>query len=473
MRTLLLLPTAFVMSACMASTGGQQAGQVERRERVERGLRGAVTVKGRAVVRHALTDRMSEWHVRGVSIAVIDEGRVAWAQGYGQTGDGGPVTVETRFQAASISKPVAAMTALRLVELGTLTLDADVNTQLKRWKVPASAAAVGEPVTLRRLLSHTAGLTVHGFPGYAVGAQVPSLVQLLDGVTPANTAAVRIDLKPGTQWRYSGGGYEVMQLLIEDVTGEPFERVAQRLVLGPLGMTHSTYEQPLPAAALALAAAGHDDHGVVIPGKRHTYPEQTAAGLWTTPSDLALVILEIQKPGRVLRRETVETMLTPVLQDYGLGFGVNTESGKRSFGHGGSNEGFRCQIHGHRDRPSGAVVMTNAEQGGRLTADVLRAVASEYGWPDMREREVTIATVPLETLRSYEGRYHLGGRDGVVAATDGHLTLQVPDGSTIALQPIGNGVFVDLDSRIPDITFSLSTQGKMQLAIDNQVAVRK
>jgi hypothetical protein len=238
-------------------------------------------------------------------------------------------------------------------------------------------------------------------------------------------------------------------------------------------MTHSTYEQPLPAAALALAAAGHDDHGVVIPGKRHTYPEQSAAGLWTTPSDLALVILEIQKPGRVLRRETVETMLTPVLQDYGLGFGVNTESGKRSFGHGGSNEGFRCQIHGHRDRPSGAVVMTNAEQGGRLTADVLRAVASEYGWPDMREREVTIATVPLETLRSYEGRYHLGGRDGVVTATDGHLTLQVPDGSTVALQPIGNGVFVDLDSRVPDITFSLSTQGKMQLAIDNQVAVRK
>ena len=138
-------------------------------------------------------------------------------------------------------------------------------------------------------------------------------------------------------------------------------------MLGPLGMTHSTYEQPLPAAALALAAAGHDDNGVVIPGKRHTYPEQTAAGLWTTPSDLALVILEIQKPGRVLRRDTVETMLTPVLQDYGLGFGVNTESGKRSFGHGGSNEGFRCQLHGHRDRPSGAVVMTNAEQGGRLT----------------------------------------------------------------------------------------------------------
>ena len=199
MRTLLLLPTALVMCACMASTGGQQASQVERRERVERGLRGAVTVKGRALVRHALADRMAEWHVPGVSVAVIDEGRVAWAQGYGQTGDGGPVTVETKFQAASISKPVAAMTALRLVELGTLSLDADVNTQLKRWKVPASEAADGEPVTLRRLLSHTAGLTVHGFPGYAVGVPVPSLVQLLDGVKPANTAAVRIDLKPGTR----------------------------------------------------------------------------------------------------------------------------------------------------------------------------------------------------------------------------------------------------------------------------------
>ena len=416
---------------------------------------------------------MVEWHVPGVSIAVVEDGRVAWAQGYGQTGDGGPVTAETKFQAASISKPVAAMVALRLVELGTLSLDTDVNTQLKRWKVPASAAADGEAVTLRRLLSHTAGLTVHGFPGYAVGVPVPSLVQLLDGVAPANTAAVRIDLKPGTRWRYSGGGYEVMQLLVEDVTGEPFARVAQRLVLGPLGMTHSTFEQPLPDATLASASAGHDDNGVVIAGKRHTYPEQTAAGLWTTPSDLALVILEVQKPGRVLRRETVEAMLTPVLQDYALGFGVNTESGTRSFGHSGSNEGFRCQLHGHRDRPSGAVVMTNAEQGGRLTGDVLRAIANEYGWPDMQEREVTIVDVPVDTLRSYEGRYQLGGDTGEVIVTNGRLTIRFGSGPAIGLDAIANGTFVQLDNRIPDITFSRNDQGVMQFSGGGRTAVRK
>ena len=473
MRPSLLLPTALAMCACMASTGGQEAGQLERQARVERGLRGAIHVQGRAQARQALADRMAEWHVPGVSIAVVEDGRVAWARGYGQTGDGGPVTVETKFQAASISKPVAAMVALRLVELGTLSLDADVNTQLKHWKVPASAAAEGEPVTLRRLLSHTAGLTVHGFPGYAVGVPVPSLVQLLDGVTPANTAAVRIDLKPGTRHRYSGGGYEVMQLLVEDVTGEPFARVAQRLVLGPLGMTHSTFEQPLPAAVLASAAAGHDDKGGVISGKRHTYPEQTAAGLWTTPSDLALVILEIQKPGRVLRRETVDTMLTPVLQDYGLGFGVNTENGKRSFGHGGSNEGFRCQLHGHRDRPSGAVVMTNGARGGRLTGEVLRSVASEYGWPDMQAREVTLADVPIDTLRSYEGRYRLGGNIGEIIVVDGRLTIRVPGDPDIVLDATGDNTFVQLEGRVPDITFSRNAKGEMQLTGGGLTAVRQ
>jgi hypothetical protein len=238
-------------------------------------------------------------------------------------------------------------------------------------------------------------------------------------------------------------------------------------------MKHSTYEQPLPAAALALAAAGHYDTGVVIPGKRHTYPEQTAAGLWTTPSDLAQVILEIQKPGRVLRRDTVDTMLTPVLQEYGLGFGVNTEPGTRSFGHGGSNEGFRCQLHGHRDRPSGAVVMTNAEQGGRLTSDVLRAIANEYGWPDMQQRDVALVDVPIDTLRSYEGRYRIGGETAQVAVIDGRLTVRLGSGPALELRPIGEGRFVQLQNRLPDLTFSRNTKGEMQVVGGGMTTMRE
>ena len=288
------------------------------------------------------------------------------------------MTPDTLFQAASLSKPVAAMVALRLVELGALSLDEDVNLKLRSWKVPASAAADGVPVTLRRLLSHTAGLTVGGFPGYASGAPVPSLVQLLDGTAPANSAAVRIDAKPGTIYRYSGGGYEVMQLLVEDVTRKPFAEVARTLVLTPLGMTRSTFEQPLTAAALAASAVGHDEKGAAIAGKRHTYPELAAAGLWTTPSEYAQVILEMQTPGRVLKPATADTMLTPVLEAYGLGFGVEETGGQPSFAHGGSNRGFKCQVRGYRRQPRGAVVMTNADLGGRLANEVMRAIAVEY-----------------------------------------------------------------------------------------------
>src|ERR1043166_84851 len=187
------------------------------------------------------------------------------------------------FQAASISKHVAAMVALHLVDEGKLSLDEDVNRKLRSWKVPENEFTKTEKVTLRRLLNHSAGLTVHGFPGYEAGEAVPTLVEALDGKKPANTAPIRVDVVPGTIWRYSGGGYEVMQQLAIDVTGKPFQQLAQEIVLGPLGMTRSTFEQPLPKRLEGNAASGHGADGATIAGRWHTYPEMTAAGLWTTP----------------------------------------------------------------------------------------------------------------------------------------------------------------------------------------------
>lgn len=416
---------------------------------------------------------MAALHVPGVSVAVVEGAKVTWARGYGQTGDGAAVTPDTLFQAASLSKPVAAMVALRLVELGMLSLDEDVNIKLKTWNVPASPAAGGEAVTLRRLLSHTAGLTVSGFPGYAVGMPVPTLTQLLDGTPPTNTAAIRIDAQPGTIWRYSGGGYQVMQRLVEDVTGKPFAAVARELVLDPLGMTRSTFEQPLPPALLAQAAAGHGDDGAIIGGKRHTYPEQTAAGLWTTPSDFARVILEMQAPGRVLRRDTVETMLTPIRNDYGLGFGVQTTDGQASFSHGGSNAGFRCEFRGYRDHGRGAVVMTNGENGGRLGSEVMRAIADEYGWPDNRQREREVVPVERETLQSYVGTYRMGNQEVAVRLEGDRLTVQGPGDRPVAVLPAGEGVFFDVAGAVPEIRFTRNADGQMQLSAGNAVATRK
>src|ERR1700744_100481 len=285
--------------------------------KIETCLPPAVVVKGEPPSCTPLLTRMQQLHVQGVSIAVVHHGVIEWARGYGiATPDNKPVTPETIFQAGSISKPVASMGALRLVQEGKLSLDADVNTKLTSWKVPASDAVPGAVVTLRELMTHTAGMTVHGFPGYAAGAPVPTLVQVLNGEKPANTPAVRIDTPPGTIWRYSGGGITIMQQLMIDVTHEPFPKLMHDTVLAPIGMTHSTYEQPLPAALLPTAATPYDGQDKLVPGGAHTYPEMAAAGLWTTPSDLARFIIENQqslqgKANHVLSQAMTKEMMTP------------------------------------------------------------------------------------------------------------------------------------------------------------------
>jgi len=358
-------------------------------QRVEQGLRPASVSKGTAIPKMTITERLHFYKVPGASVAVMQDGKVEWARGFGVTSaEGGkPVDAETLFQAASISKHVGALVALHLVDEGKLSLDEDINLKLRSWKVPENEFTRTEKVTLRRLLNHSAGLTVHGFPGYAAGAPVPSLVEILDGKKPANTDPIRVDVVPGTLWRYSGGGYEVMQQLVMDVMGKPFPQLAREIVLGPLGMSRSTYEQPLPSRFEGNAASAHHADGAAIPGKWHTYPEMTAAGLWTTPSDLLRVVRELQIGGHVLKPETQRQMLTKVLGDYGLGLALAETGGQKSFSHGGSNAGFQCMMFGYVEGGRGAVVMTNGDRGGALAGEILRSIAAEYGWPDYQVAE--------------------------------------------------------------------------------------
>jgi CubicO group peptidase (beta-lactamase class C family) len=237
-----------------------------------------------------------ELHVLGVSITVIHNGEIEWSRGFGVTRVGGPaVTPDTLFQAASISKPVTAMAVLHLVGSGKLDLDADVNQYLKAWKVPTNKFTETSKVTLRELLTHTAGMTVHGFPGYASDSALPTVVQVLNGEKPANTPAILVDTIPGSDWRYSGGGFVVTQVLLQDVTCKAFSTLMHDVVLGPIGMSRSTYEQPLPQNRMAEAAIPYQQDGQPVPGGPHVYPEMAPAGLWTTPSDLARFAIEVQK----------------------------------------------------------------------------------------------------------------------------------------------------------------------------------
>jgi len=281
----------------------------------------------------SLQDLMEKFKVTGLSIAVIDNFQVIWAKGYGVTGvdSKAPVTPKTLFQAGSISKPVAATAALYMVEQGKLALDENVNDKLKTWKVPDNEFTQAEKVTLRRLMSHTGGLTVHGFPGYEVDAPLPTLVQVLNGEKPTNTAPVRVDFVPGTKLRYSGGGVTIEQLLMMDVSGKPFPALLRETVLDKIGMADSSYEQPLPSTRASVTAGGTYRDGREVHRKWHIYPEMAAAGLWTTPTDLAHFAVEIAlskngKSNRILSQKMTNEMLTPVLEEAGLGFFLDKQN---------------------------------------------------------------------------------------------------------------------------------------------------
>jgi CubicO group peptidase (beta-lactamase class C family) len=235
-----------------------------------------------------LLDRMAHYRVPGVSIAVINDNRIEWAKGYGvlEAGTDAPVTPDTLFQTGSIGKPVVAAAALHLVEQGLIDLDADVNDYLVSWQVPENEFTAQEKVTLRRLLSHSAGMPHHDVRGYAVGEAVPTLLQILDGAPPANSPPIRVSHVPGTQALYSNAGYIVVRPLLEDVTGQRFPQIVRDAVLEPCGMNDSTLESPLPEELEAVAARGHRVNGALVRGRWHTYSEMSSGGsMWSTPSD--------------------------------------------------------------------------------------------------------------------------------------------------------------------------------------------
>ena len=425
-----------------------------RIEAIERRL-APLVAPGEAVLdsaRTPLVDRMAEAGTPGVGIAVIDDGRIAWERGYGvlEAGQPAPVTPATLFQCASISKPIAAVTALRLVEAGALTLDGDVNDLLTSWRIPPvigwgeRGRVEAQPrITLRQLLSHTAGLTVHGFPGYAVGATLPSLLDILDGAPTANTPPIRVDTLPGAQMRYSGGGYVVLAQLLEDVTGTPFAALARELTLEPLGMLSSNFEQPLTPARAPLAARAHRAQAEPVPGGWHVYPELAPDGLWAPPGDLARFALGLQaalreEPGAILSPAKMREMMTPQapeadVESVGLGIFLDGAGEKARFGHTGGNAGFGCELTAYQWRGQGAVVMTNSDTGWLIYKALLNTMAEVYAWPDYTPFALSgdwrFWAGPVKTLLALLCGVYVddNGRRCVISQKDSELWLALGD----------------------------------------------
>ena len=444
----------------------------QRIESIENGLLLPVVIKGQPSEPMKLADRMQFYKTPGVSIAFINGGRIEWARGYGvrEAGKAETVTTETVFQAGSISKPTTALAVMRLVQQGKLNLDEDVNRKLTSWKVPENDFTKEKKITLRGLLSHSAGVNVSSFIGYLSNEHAPTLLQVLDGLKPANTPPIRVDSIPGSQFRYSGGGFTIVQQLLIDAEKKPFPDLMSKLVFDPLKMEHSTFQQFLPKNLLTSAAIGHNSRGEKLAGKWRVFPEMAAAGMWTTPSDLARLVIEVQRAqagqsNKFLSAVTVNRMLTPQSGNWGLGFSVKGEGRSGSFSHGGSTLEFNSYLVAYNQAGQGAVIMTNSLRGEGLINELLRSIAHEYGWTDYQPKEKTIGTANPTVYEAYFGQYELEiSPDFVVtiSAKNGKLmmTLKQPTGESSAeLFPESENKFFRRDVDF-EMTFVKSDTGQ-------------
>ncbi len=444
----------FLFLFCISLIGQTDISVEEEIRNVENNLIKRLQIKGDTIELYNIYDRMEHYKVPGVSIAVVKDGSLRWAKGYGManTDDKTAVDANTLFQAGSISKPIAALAALKLYEEGQVDLDVDVNSYLEGWHIPKSEFTNSEKVTLRRLLTHTAGTTVHGFPGYAQSDSFPNIEQVLSG--GGNTGAVVVDTIPGSLWRYSGGGYTIMEKAVEDVSGQPLDEFLTKSIFTSLGMNNSTYEQPISEKNQENISAAYDGEGGMIDGLWHNYPEQAAAGLWTTPSDLAMYCIEIQKIANgkengILKSSTVNEMLTKHDNDWGLGPSLKFDQDSLMFSHGGKNAGFTNNMVAYAYLGHAVIIMTNADNGGSLIHEVQNAIEEVYDWPIGRKRTIEIIDLDDEDLLPYVGQYKLKGQGLTVTLnlTDSQLSAFTPLG-LLRLSPLPNRRFIDLGSEL-------------------------
>jgi CubicO group peptidase (beta-lactamase class C family) len=452
----------------------------QRIQRIENGLLLPVAVRGEVVSSMKLADRMQFYKTPGVSVAFISSGKIEWTRGYGvrEAGKNEPVTTETVFQAGSISKPVAATIALQMVQRGRLALDEDVNKKLVTWKVPENEFTKEQKVTLRRILSHSAGLTNHAAGNYTSGAPLPTLLQILDGVKPANTPPIRVNSIPGSRWRYSGGGYGVLQQLIIDTGGKQFQTLAREIIFNPLKMKRSTFKQSLPEKFQQTAAVGHNRAGEKIAGGWIVFPEMAAAGMWSTPSDLARFAIELQKSStgksnKILSIEITNQMLARQIENYGLGLVVEGENRSSRFSHRGDTNGYKCLMLMYQNTGQGVVIMTNSDRGDRLSDEILRSIAKEYDWTDYQPKEKVVAEVNQQLYEAYFGQYELEISPEFVVTISAKnknllMTLKQPTGeSSSELLPESESKFFRREIDF-EMTFIKNEAGKVTQLVINQ-----
>ncbi|GAA4886688.1 hypothetical protein GCM10023311_07550 [Flaviramulus aquimarinus] len=405
-----------------------------------------------------IEERMEHYGVPGVSIAVIHNGKIAWTKGYGVMNkeDNSPVTEQTLFQASLLSMPVTAYGTLRLVEQQKVSLDENINSYLKTWQLPDNKFTKERKATIKNLLNGTSGINLHAIPGYSSDESVPTLVEVLNGISPAKNEPVTVNKEP--ELDILAGAYTVIQQMMIDIEGEKFPETMNELVFQPLEMNNSTFNQTLSSEQLTMAATGYLTDGSMVKGKRHTHPTMAANGLWTTSADIAKFIINIQqtlkdKSNKGLSKDMTAQMLIPSGYKsrywpnfkYGLGLSIENKEKDIYFGHHGWNRGFFAYMQAHRDKGYGVVVLTNSTIPA-FNHEVIRSVALAYEW----DNYVTIhkkMQIEQSLANKIAGRYMENGKIVEVFQKDNLLfTKNILDMEAEELVKVSDSNFVRRNS---------------------------
>jgi CubicO group peptidase (beta-lactamase class C family) len=492
MQKYLLLILAVSANAAQAkNTVDMESGTAALKAAVETSLRLPVKFEQERVSTFAISERLLHHKVPGISFALIQNGEVSWAQGYGTVSAASEqaVTVNTVFQAASIAKPVTAFAVMRMKDQGVIDINADIATYLTSLTLSKGKQTSETPVTFKNILDHSSGLTGGGYQGYEKGTAIPSDIQTFNGEAPATSKAASVETTPGAIVRYSGAGYTLAEIALSDTLKQPFERIMDTWVLLQVGMQNSSFAMDYPQKDGIQVALGHEMSGKIIDGDWRVHPEQAAAGLWSTPTDLAKLAIETSKAykgqSKLLSQASAREMLAPVMpeQDLSEEFGgqpamtfiIAGEGEQFLFQHGGGTLGYRCFMVMYPETGDGAVFMTNSDAGYSVGFEMMRAASFVYNWPNFKGKSFNKRKVNPEDQAVFIGEYPFAAGWQVdiipVAEADG-IAVKFPNGDIYPLTAVqGENTYVHEDTGV-EASFSL-VAGQPEILLYNQTAYKK
>ena len=410
-----------------------------RKKQVEHGLLPHVVFDGE-IKPVSIETRMAMAKTPALSVAVVHNGKLDWSAAWGQLqADGAGADCGSLFQAGSIAKPVTLLAALRMKAAGLIDFDRSIETYLSSYHLPAGRQTNANPVTFRNLLAHSAGIAPGGYAGYAQNEPIPTDQQIVRGEAPSNSRKVEVLNAPGASLAYSGGGYTVIEIALQDQLHKPFDQIMREWLLSPVGMKQADFTMPLPASSHPHTARGHKIDGTLISGGWNNYPEQAAAGLWATATDLAMFLLEIHKgyvgKSNVFTQASIRELLASPIANHAYGFRLMGEGDQVFITHYGGTVGYRAGMTLNLQTGDGAVFLTNSDNGSNLGGAFFSAVSRAYEWPMFREERVKRMTQPAAVLQSLVGIYVFpdqGWKVSVVYERDS-LTLVFPAGNRLPL----------------------------------------